>query len=60
MRVKYNVSKYMETALLFIQGGWGIHENNVTVFHSWWVVNACSLISFFITCMLLHKVLGEK
>ena len=35
MRVKYNVSKYMETALLFIQGGWGIRENNVTVFHSW-------------------------
>ena len=50
----------METALLFIQGGWGIRENNVTVFQSWWVVNACSLISFFITCMLLHKVLGEK
>ena len=60
MRVKYNFSKYMETALLFIQGGWGIRENNVTVFHSWWVVNTCSLISFFITCMLLHKVLGEK
>ena len=56
MRVKYNVSKYMETALLFIQGGWGIRENNVTVFHSWWVVNTFSLISFFITCMLLHKV----
>ena len=60
MRVKYNVSKYMETALLFIQGGWDIRENNVTVFQSWWVVNTFSLISFFITCMLLHKVLGEK